>query len=134
MITLDFDHMHGVWVQDTRFKGSYGRIAWREDDTRFWVRWSYDGTNNKRESASVVDVEYLKLLSVGPEPWFAKCHYCGEYGMPAKFVQYNKREDMVSLEDWVRRNDSTGQTQIGYLVQGYREGWISQKDSPCGVT
>ncbi len=68
---------HGVWVTDTRSKGSYGKIAYRnmdpETDTllgMFWVRWFYNPPDDKRGSASLVDVEHLKLLPVAPEPWF----------------------------------------------------------------
>ncbi len=64
---------HGVWVTDIRSPGSYGRIAFRENpvrEVRFWVRWNSNPPDIKRGSASLVDVEHLKLLPVKPEPWF----------------------------------------------------------------
>jgi hypothetical protein len=80
MLVLDFDHMHGAWVTDTRFKGSYGRIAWRESKTTFWVKWERHQMGDKRSSGSCVDATDLFLLPVGSEPWFSPCHFCGEYG------------------------------------------------------
>lgn len=80
--SLDFDSMHGVWVSHMGFKGSYGRIAYRQDENRFWVRWSYDGTTKNRESASCTETKYLKVLPVEPDPWYTSCMYCGKYGLP----------------------------------------------------
>jgi len=90
---LDFDQMHGVWVTSTHFKGSYGRIAFREDQTHFWVRWTNNGHGNAKlkKSASLVDVEHLKLLPVEPEPWFGKCMHCGSYALPLGFVDLQKK-------------------------------------------
>ena len=63
---------HGVWVSDINMKGSYGRIANRDDMfyDMFWVRWVRYAPGDKRESAAVHDVLRLKLLPVTPEPWF----------------------------------------------------------------
>ncbi len=70
---------HGVWVTDIRSKGSYGRIAYRDNffgdlsdlvEPMFWVRWFYNPPDDKRGSASLVGAENLKLLPVKPEPWF----------------------------------------------------------------
>ncbi len=69
---------HGVWVTDIRSPGSYGRIAYLSmaegidvPQPHFWVRWVYNPPDpTKRDSASLVDVEHLKLLPVAPEPWF----------------------------------------------------------------
>ncbi len=63
---------HGVWVTDIRSPGSYGRVAYRDPlfETMFWIRWVYNPPDDKRGSASLVDVEHLKLLAVKPEPWF----------------------------------------------------------------
>lgn len=85
MLDLDFDQMHGVWVSDTRFPGSYGRIAFRESEDQFWVRWnktSNEAAIKLKTAASCVNVKDLRLLAVQPDPWFVKCSHCGTYGLP----------------------------------------------------
>ena len=94
MLVLDFDHMHGAWVTDTKFKGSYGRIAWRESETTFWVNWNRHQIKDKRPSASCIDATDLLLLPVGPESWFSPCHFCGEYGSVSERRWVEKRGEV----------------------------------------
>lgn len=80
---LDFDQMHGAWVTRYNFPGSYGRIAVREDDTHYWIKWGDPGYRTKVvEPGSLEAVENLRMLSLQPEPWFNKCHHCGAYALP----------------------------------------------------
>ena len=71
---------HGVWVTHTKFKGSYGRLAY-EDYGRWWVNWESDGGKQKHY-ASLCDPIDLNVLPVEPESWFPQCRNCGEYAMP----------------------------------------------------
>ena len=90
---LDFDRMHGVWVTDTKFPKSFGRVAFREYDS-FWIMWIKHGVE-KRDAASLEPFADLKFLRVAPEPWFVKCSHCGEYGLP---LGYSK-ESLEVLRD-----------------------------------
>jgi len=93
MLTFQPDQMHGVWVSDLRFKGSYGRIAFNEDQNRYWISWTNNGHGSAKlqKSASLVDDTDLKILPVTPDPWFVKCSHCGEYGLPLGYVNLQKR-------------------------------------------
>lgn len=89
---LDFDQMHGVWVSDMRFPGSYGRIAFRETKTSYWISWNKarkDASIKLQTAASCVEVEHLKMLPVEPDPWFVRCSHCGTYGLPLGYTNGN---------------------------------------------
>lgn len=81
---LDFtssEMMHGAWVADARpqYKGSYGKISFITGGL-IWVVWNkIVGQSAKMgQSASGMMPENLKLLPVGPEPWFQRCVHCGK--------------------------------------------------------
>ena len=91
---LDFDRLHGTWVTDERFKGSYGRIAFRDerDAHYFWVRWiKHGGKSGGGDSASCEPVTHIRVLSVAPEPWYKQCMHCGEYAVPLSVEDRPKR-------------------------------------------
>ncbi len=78
---LDFDRLHGTWVTDERYKGSYGRISYRETEEDYWVLWDKHAATGvgvkKKPTASRSSVRNLRILPVGPEPWFRPCLHCG---------------------------------------------------------
>ncbi len=91
---IDFDRLHGVWVSDTKFKGSYGRIAYRQNSDQYWVRWNrHGGARGTGESASCEYTTDLRMLAVTPDPWYGQCMACGEFALPLEVRERRAKEN-----------------------------------------
>jgi hypothetical protein len=95
---LSPNKLHGLWVSDRRDRGSYGRIAYAEQDYTVWVLWNkHHGNIKGRQAAGRLPIFDMILLGVQPEPWYASCQHCGNYPFMDQVLWLSAYQDAVDM-------------------------------------